>query len=133
VLQTYAHVLNDEETNEIRSTTVVEHKIVVTDPKPIRRPQYRTPFALHGEMEAQVNDMLQKGVIRKSHSPWLTPAILVPKKRLDGKPRFGFCVDFRAFNAVTKFHTYPISRLEDGTSSLSGSKYFSVLNCYSGF
>jgi len=112
---------------------VVEHKIVVTDLTPIRRPQYRTPFALRGEMESQVNDMLQKGVIRKSHSPWSAPAILVPKKSLDGKTKFRFCVDFRALNAVTKFDPYPLPRLEDSTSSLFGSKYFSLLDCYSGF
>ena len=69
VLQMYAHAFHDEETNDFKSTDVIEHKIVVTDPTPIRRPQYRTPYALRGEMECQVNDMLQKGVIRKTHSP----------------------------------------------------------------
>jgi len=126
VLQKYAHVFHDEETNDFKSTEVIEHKIVVTDPTSIRRPQYRTPYALRGEMEHQVNDMLQKGVIRKSHSPWSAPAILVPKKSLDGRPKFRFCVDFRALNAVTKFDPYPLPRLENSTTSLSGSKYFCV-------
>jgi len=58
VLQKYAHVFHDEETNDFKSTDVIEHKIVVTDTTPIRRPQYRTPYALRGEMECQVNDML---------------------------------------------------------------------------
>jgi len=126
-------VFRDEETNDFKSTDVIEHKIVVTDPRPIRRPQYRIPYALHGEMECQVNDMHQKGVIRKSHSPLSAPAILVPKKSLDGKPKFRFCVDFRALNAVPKFDPYPLPRLEDSTTSLSVSKYFSVLDCYLGF
>jgi hypothetical protein len=34
-------------------------------------------------MKAQVDDMLRKGVIRESTSPWSAPAILVPKKSLD--------------------------------------------------
>jgi len=55
------------------------------------------------------------------------------KKRMDGKPKFRFCVDLRALNAVTKFDPYTLHRLEDSTTSLSGSKYFSVLYCYSGF
>jgi hypothetical protein len=42
VLQKYAHVFHDEETNDFNSTNVVEHKIVVTDPTTIRRPQNRT-------------------------------------------------------------------------------------------
>jgi hypothetical protein len=124
-------VFHDEETNGFKSTNVVEHNIVVTDPTPIRRLQYRTPFALRGEMESQVNDMLQKGVIRVNHLG--QPVILVPKKSLDGKPKFRFCVDFRALNAVTKFDPYPLPRLEDSTASLCGSKYFTVLDCYSGF
>ena len=101
VLQKYAHVFHDEETNDYKSRDVIEHKIVVTDPTPIRRPQYRTPYALRGEMECQVNDMLHKGENRKSYSPWSAPGIRVPKKSLDGQPKFRFCVDFRALNAVT--------------------------------
>ena len=62
------------------------------DAQPIRRPQYRTPYALRGEMEQQVQKMLQKGVIRPSTSPWSAPAIIVPKKSEDGKPKFRFCV-----------------------------------------
>jgi hypothetical protein len=46
VLQKYARVFHDVDTNDFKSKNVVEHKIVVTDPTPIRRPQYRTPFAL---------------------------------------------------------------------------------------
>jgi hypothetical protein len=85
VLKKLAHVFHDEDTNDFKSTTVVEHKIIVTDPTPIRRPQYRTPFTLRGEMEAQVKDMQNKGVIRKSQSPLSAPATLVPKKSLDGR------------------------------------------------
>jgi hypothetical protein len=77
--------------------------------------------------------MLNKGLVRKSHSPWSAPAILVPKKSLDGKPKIRFCVDFRALNAVTKFDSYPLPRLEDSISNLFGVKYFTILYCYSGF
>jgi hypothetical protein len=133
VLKKYAHVFHDEETNDFKSTNVIVHRIELTDPTPIRRPQYRTPFALRSEMESQVKDMLKKGVIQKSHSPWSAPAILVPKKSLDKKPKYRFCVDFRALNAVTKFDPYPLPDLEHNISNLFGSKYFSILDCYSGF
>jgi len=84
-------------------------------------------------MKAQLENMLAKRVIRESSSPWSAPAILVPKKSSDGKSKFRFCVDFRAFNAVTKFDPYPLPRFEETTSVLHGSKYFSVLDCYSGY
>jgi len=101
--------------------------------QPIRRPPYRTPFALREEMQSQIQTMLDKGVIRKSHSPWSAPAILVPKKSADGKPKYRFCVDFRALNSVTKFDSYPLPNFEETVSTLHGSKYFTVLDFYSGF
>jgi hypothetical protein len=57
----------------------------------------------------------------------------VPKKSPDGKPKFRFCVDFRAINPVTKFDAYPLPRFEDTNSTFFGSKFFSILDCYSGF
>ena len=72
-------------------------------------------------MENQIETMLRKGVI------------LVPKKNLDGKPKYRFCVDFRTLNALTQFETYPLPVFEENVSTLHGSKYFSVIGCYSGF
>jgi hypothetical protein len=86
----YAHVFHDEESNDFECTKVIEHQILVGDTPPIRRPQYRSPYALRGEMKSQVDKMLEKGVIRESHSPWFAPAILVPKKSLDGSPSIAF-------------------------------------------
>ena len=102
MLQKYAHVFHDNETNDFKSTDVIQHQILLEDNKPIRRPQYQTPFALKDEMKAQLGNMLAKGVIRENSSPWSAPAILVPKKNSDGKPKFRICLDFRALNAVTK-------------------------------
>jgi len=87
---------------------VIEHEIPLNDTWPIRKPQYRVPYVLSQEMQTQVENMLDRGVIRESRSPWSAPAILVPKKILDGKPKFRFCVDFPALNSVTKFDSYPL-------------------------
>ena len=90
ILLKYAHVFHDEETNDFKGTNVIEHEIPIGDARPIRRPQYRTPYALRKEMQTQVENMLDKGVIRPSNSPWLAPAILVPKKSADGTPKYRF-------------------------------------------
>jgi len=112
---------------------LAEHKIITGDARPIGKPPYRVPFALRKEMDNQIQDMLNKGVIGESLSPWSSPVILVPKKSPDGTPKYRFCVDFRALNAVTQFDTYPLPLFEETVSTLHGSKYFSVLDCYSGF
>ena len=133
VLIKYAHVFHDEELNDFKDTNVVEYEIPVGDTTPISRPPYKTPYALRDEMDFQVKKMLHQGVIRESDSPWSAPAILVPKKSLDGKPKYRFCVDFRALNAVTRFNPYSLPAMDEATSTLYGSKYFSVLDCFSGF
>jgi len=128
----YAHVFHDEELHDFKATNVVEYEIPVGDTPPIRRPPYRTPCALRDEMKPQVEKMLQ-GVIRESDSPWSAPAIWVHKKSLDDKPKYRFCVDFCTLNAVTKFNPYPLPATDEAASTLFGSKYFSVLDCFSGF
>ena len=91
ILWKYAHVFHDEKTNDFPRTNIVELYIPVDDVQPIRRPPYRTPFALRQEMQSQIQTMLDKLVIRKSHYPWSAPAILFPKKSADGKPKYRFC------------------------------------------
>jgi hypothetical protein len=44
-----------------------------------------------------------------------------------------FCVDFRALTSVTKYDTYLIPVLDKAMASLHGSKYFTTLDCQSGF
>jgi hypothetical protein len=122
VLIRYAHIFHDDENNDFKSTNLVEHKIITGDAQPIRKAQYRVPFALRQEMENQVKDMLKKGVIRESSSPRSAPVILVPKKSSDSRPKYRFCVNFRALNAVTKSDIYPLPRFKETTSTLPGSK-----------
>ena len=116
-----------------KGTAVIEHHIQVDNARPIRKPQYRVPYSLREEMKTQIENMFQNGVIRESNFPWAAPALLVPKRSTDGKPKFRFCVDFRALNSVTKFDTYPLRVFDAAISIFHSSKYYSVLDCYSGF
>jgi len=49
------------------------------------------------------------------------------EKSFDGKPKFRFCVDFRALNSVTKFDPYPLQVFEEATARLHSSKNLFVL------
>jgi hypothetical protein len=54
VLVKYTRVFHDEELNDVKATNVVEYEIPVGDTTPIRRPPYRTPYALRDKMKTQV-------------------------------------------------------------------------------
>ena len=53
--------------------------------------------------------MLEKDVIEKSTSPWVSPIVIVPKER--GKKRF--CIDLRKLNKVTKKDEHLLPRIDD--------------------
>ena len=110
-------------------TTVVTHKIDTGDAAPIRQYPRRLPYAYREETDKQVSDMLQKGVIKPSNSPWASPIVLVKKK--DGS--FRFCIDYRKLNAVTKKDAHPLPRVDDLLDALQGSCMFSTLDLRSGY
>ncbi len=114
---------------DLGSTDVVNHTIQTGDHPPIRQPARRVPFALQGKVEDMVDDMLRRGVIQPSNSPWASPIVLVAKK--DGSTRF--CVDYRRLNSVTKMDVFPLPRIDDSLVLLAKSKYFTTLDLASGY
>jgi hypothetical protein len=64
---------------------------------PISKRSYRMPPKELAELKKQLQELLDKGYIRPSSSPWGCPALFVKKK--EGRQRL--CVDYRPLNAVT--------------------------------
>jgi hypothetical protein len=61
------------------------------------------------ELKEQHQELLDKGYILPSASPWGAPVIFVLKK--DGMQRM--CVDYRSLNEVTIKNKYPSLRIDD--------------------
>ena len=72
--------------------------------------------------------MLAQGIIEESSSPWMAPAVFVPKK--SGEIRL--CVDYRELNKTTK-DAYPLPLPDEVQDQLSGSTIFSTLDLQSGY
>jgi hypothetical protein len=96
---------------------------------PISKRPYRMPPNELAELKIQLQDLLDKGFIRPSASPWGCPALFVKKK--DNSLRL--CVDYRPVNAVTIKNKYPLPRIDILFDQLAGAKVFSKIDLRSGY
>ena len=114
---------------EVGFTNLATHAIDVGGAKPVKQPPRKSSFAEKTIIENSVLELLKSGKIRKSHSAWASPVVLVRKK--DGSIRF--CVDYRRLNEVTIKDAYPLPRIDDALDYLSGAAYFSTLDLASAY
>ncbi|UYV75788.1 hypothetical protein LAZ67_13001363 [Cordylochernes scorpioides] len=97
--------------------------------EPIRQKAYRHSPKEREIIEDQANEMCEKGVIRKSTSPWASLIVLV--KKSDGSYRF--YMDYRKVNNVNEKFSYPLPDITDCLDRSAGMKYFSHTDFVSGY
>jgi hypothetical protein len=76
-----------------------------------------------------LTDLLEKGLVEPSTSPYGAPILFVGKK--DGSLRM--VQDYRYLNKITIKNWYPLPRIDDLLDSISGIKYFTFLDLTSGY
>ena len=81
------------------------------------------------ELKLQLQELLEKGFIRPSISPWGAPMLFVKKK--DGTLRL--CIDYRQLNKLTVKNKYPLPRINDLFDQLKGASVFSKIDLRSGY
>jgi hypothetical protein len=108
----------------------IEFKIELQlDTAPIAKSLYQmTPMEL-AELKIQLQDLLDKGYIHPSTSPWRCPALLESKKDKE----LHLCVDYRPLNAVTIKNKYPLPRIDIPSDQLAGVQVFSNIDLRSGY
>lgn len=129
-LSMYSDILVNDMPNELPPLRTVNHDINL---EPGLAPPYKQPYRLsfdeQTELKRQLTDMLAKGFIRPSHSPFGAPVLFVQKK--DGSKRL--CVDYRALNRQTVKNRYPLPLIDDVLDHLAGAKWFTTLDLHSGY
>ena len=99
------------------------------DHPPVAKRPYTLALKHHDWVKAEIDKLLEAGVIRESDSSWSAPIVVVPKG--DGGKRL--CIDFRALNSITRTFIWPMPRVEDILAKLGKAKYFTTLDLRSGY
>ena len=129
VLDKYPDVFRDEP----GLCKIFQHKIPVTpDFKPKRLKGYRIPEKLKPDVEQQINDMLEQGIIRRSTSPMASPIICILKGP-GGRDGIRIVCDFRYLNRYTIPDAYPIVDVQDIIQRIGKSNYLSTFDCSAGY
>ena len=102
---------------------------LIPSTQPISIPPYRMALVKLKELKDQLQDLLDKGFIRPSTSPWGAPVLFVKKK--DGSLRL--CIDYRQLNKVTVKNKYPLPRIDDLFDQLQGAQCFSKVDLHLGY
>jgi hypothetical protein len=96
---------------------------------PISRRPYRMPPNELAELKTQLQDLLEKGFISPSSSPWGCPTIFVKTK----DQTLRMCMDYRPLNEVTIKNKYPLPRIDILFDQLTGARVFSKIDLRSGY
>lgn len=131
VLTRYAGVFEEPDSSGCSLSTF--HHIRTLEEGPIAKRPYRVPHNQKPIVAEHLQQMLQKGIIEPSQSPWSAPVVLVQKKAPDGSTKFRFCTDFRGLNQITKTDAYPIPLIVETLEALGRSRYFTTLDLSCGY
>ena len=106
-----------------------EHRIETKDAVPIKMAPYKIALHKLPAIRAEIQEMLEKGVVVPSKNPFSSPIVMVPKK--DGTNRM--CIDYRKLNEITVKDAYPLPRIGQTIDALQGAGFFSSLDLASGY
>jgi len=130
VLEEFPDMMTEELPKDLPPRRRIDHAIeVVPGMAPPAKAPYRMNHEELKELKVQLEELLTKGYIKPSKSPYGAPVHFVHKK--DGTLRM--CVDYRALNKATVKNRYPLPRINDLFDRLSEANVFSRIDLRSGY
>jgi hypothetical protein len=123
--------------DKLTVTSAAMHSICtpsIPEGRAITLKNYRLAEAHKQEVNDQVEQMIRDEVIAPSTSEWNFPLVIVPKKiDATGKRKWRVCVDFRKLNELSIGDSFPLPNIQDILDKVGRARYFSALDCASGF
>ena len=130
LLKEFEDVFPDELPHSLPPRRNVDHQIELeSGHQPPSRSPYRMSSVELEELKKQLDELLAKGHIQPSQSPFGAPVLFVKKK--DGSMRL--CTDYRALNKITIKNKYPLPRIDELLDQLNGAQFFSKIDLRSGY
>ncbi|GFU02392.1 retrovirus-related Pol polyprotein from transposon 412 [Trichonephila clavipes] len=114
---------------EKTASTDVTMRSILKDEEPVCQPPRRLAFTERQELNKQIEEWLNEGIIRPSSSEYASPIVMVKNK--DGSSRM--CIDYRKLNQKLVKDKFPLPLIEDFLDTLQEAKVYSTLDLRNGF
>ncbi|GFT25069.1 retrovirus-related Pol polyprotein from transposon 17.6 [Trichonephila clavipes] len=121
-------LIQDYKTEKTASTDVTM-RIILKDEEPVCQHPRRLAFTERQEVNKQIEEWLNEGIIRPRSSEYASPIVMVKKK--DGSSRM--CIDYRKLNQKLVKDKFPLPIIEDVLDTFQEVKVYSTLDLRNGF
>jgi hypothetical protein len=129
-LDNFVDIVVDELPNSLLPIRSINHHIdLILGASLSNKEAYRLTPRENEEVKNQVQEFLDKGLVRESLSPCAIPTMLSPKK----DEGWRMCIDSRAINKIPIRYIFPLPRMDDLMDFLSGANFFSNIDMKSGY
>ena len=129
LLKEYQNVFREELPEGLPPRRAVDHAIETGDASPVNKNAYPLSVQQLQEQTRQIEELLQRGLIRESVSPWGAPVLFVLKKTGEWR----MCIDYRMLNSKTLKNAYPLPRIQECLDKLGKAKHLSSIDLLSGY
>jgi hypothetical protein len=130
LLEEFTDIIVDELSHSLPPIRSVSHHIdLIPGASFPNKSTYRLTPQENEEVKRQVQDLLDKGLVREIFSPCAVPTVLSPKKERGWR----MCTDSREINKITIRYRFPLPRMDDLMDCLSGAEYFSKIDLKSAY
>ena len=111
-------------------TSITEHRVHLVDDHLIRsRPYMHCLNVVRGEIQKEIQEMINTGIVREFDLPYAWPMVLVKKK--DGSKRI--YIDYRKLNRITVTDPVPMTTAKDFFQKLGQRQFFSKIDLSKGY